>query len=357
MRPIPATSLGHAHGLLRAIEKRGRLRTDEFVTEFSLEELFPPGPRERARPAAPLHLLRAGRRARQGGSRRRRADRSRPPLHPLRRRRRAVRHLPGAGRMAAPPAAREAHDGLDLPRAGDRAQPARVVPAGHARGDDGLRALDGLPRPSRLGQREHVRDPGRAPPDPAHRTGADRRRAPPHAHRRAGAQRADAAGPHVADRHRRPAQPGRRRTPSAPTPSANGRKRRPRRRRPRRRRPPRSPRQRQTRTTATTTSSPAHGRRPTSLRARRSSRARRSATRPRTCRRVTRSQPPRRRACHRPSTAASVGPPGAAAPPAEASPAEPVEEPAPPPAEADEAAVAPPPDDAAAPTPVADGSG
>ena len=42
MRPIPATSLGDAHGLLRAIEKRGRLRTDEFVTEFSLDELFPP---------------------------------------------------------------------------------------------------------------------------------------------------------------------------------------------------------------------------------------------------------------------------------------------------------------------------
>jgi len=42
MRPIPATSLGHAHGLLRAIDKRGRLRTDEFVTEFSVEELFPP---------------------------------------------------------------------------------------------------------------------------------------------------------------------------------------------------------------------------------------------------------------------------------------------------------------------------
>ena len=42
MRPIPATRLGDAHGLLRAIEKRGRLRTDEFVTEFSLEELFPP---------------------------------------------------------------------------------------------------------------------------------------------------------------------------------------------------------------------------------------------------------------------------------------------------------------------------
>ena len=43
MRPIPATSLGDAHGLFRAIEKRGRLRTDEFVTEFSLDELFPPG--------------------------------------------------------------------------------------------------------------------------------------------------------------------------------------------------------------------------------------------------------------------------------------------------------------------------
>ena len=42
MRPIPADSLGHAHGLLRAIDTRGRLRTDEFVTEFSLEELFPP---------------------------------------------------------------------------------------------------------------------------------------------------------------------------------------------------------------------------------------------------------------------------------------------------------------------------
>src|ERR1700712_3815900 len=43
MRPIPANRLGYAHGLLRAIEKRGRLRTDEFVTEFNLEELFPPG--------------------------------------------------------------------------------------------------------------------------------------------------------------------------------------------------------------------------------------------------------------------------------------------------------------------------
>src|SRR5690349_16080135 len=43
MRPIPATRLGDAHGLMRAIERRGRLRTDEFVTEVSIQELFPPG--------------------------------------------------------------------------------------------------------------------------------------------------------------------------------------------------------------------------------------------------------------------------------------------------------------------------
>jgi hypothetical protein len=43
MRPIPAPRLGDSHGLLRAMDKRGRLRLDEFVTEFSSEELFPPG--------------------------------------------------------------------------------------------------------------------------------------------------------------------------------------------------------------------------------------------------------------------------------------------------------------------------
>src|SRR4051795_12836446 len=42
MRPIPAASLGPAHGLLRAIDSRGRVRIDEFVTEFSLTDLFPP---------------------------------------------------------------------------------------------------------------------------------------------------------------------------------------------------------------------------------------------------------------------------------------------------------------------------
>ena len=43
MRPIPAPRIGDAHGLLRAISERDRLRLDEFVTEFSVDELFPPG--------------------------------------------------------------------------------------------------------------------------------------------------------------------------------------------------------------------------------------------------------------------------------------------------------------------------
>lgn len=43
MRPIPAPRLGDAHGLLQAISQRDRVRLDEFVTEFSMEELFPPG--------------------------------------------------------------------------------------------------------------------------------------------------------------------------------------------------------------------------------------------------------------------------------------------------------------------------
>src|SRR4051812_34178981 len=42
MRPIPAPRIGDSHGIPRAIEERGRLRTDELVTEFSLEQLFPP---------------------------------------------------------------------------------------------------------------------------------------------------------------------------------------------------------------------------------------------------------------------------------------------------------------------------
>ena len=42
MRPIPAARLGYAHGLMRAIDKRGRLSANDFVTEFNLSELFPP---------------------------------------------------------------------------------------------------------------------------------------------------------------------------------------------------------------------------------------------------------------------------------------------------------------------------
>src|SRR3954471_6307108 len=43
MRPIPAPRLGDTHGLLRAISQRDRVRLDEFITEFSVEDLFPPG--------------------------------------------------------------------------------------------------------------------------------------------------------------------------------------------------------------------------------------------------------------------------------------------------------------------------
>jgi MoxR-like ATPase len=43
MRPIPAPRLGDSHGLLRVIDERGRVRLDEFVTDFSAGDLFPPG--------------------------------------------------------------------------------------------------------------------------------------------------------------------------------------------------------------------------------------------------------------------------------------------------------------------------
>src|SRR5918994_4711508 len=43
MRPTPAPRLGDAHGLMRAIAERERIRLDEFVTEFTVEDLFPPG--------------------------------------------------------------------------------------------------------------------------------------------------------------------------------------------------------------------------------------------------------------------------------------------------------------------------
>src|SRR5215210_7910503 len=43
MRPIPAPRLGDSHGLLRAIGDRERMRLDEFVTDFKVEDLFPAG--------------------------------------------------------------------------------------------------------------------------------------------------------------------------------------------------------------------------------------------------------------------------------------------------------------------------
>ena len=42
MRPLPAQRLPFGHGLLRAIDRRGRLRPEELVTDFSEAELFPP---------------------------------------------------------------------------------------------------------------------------------------------------------------------------------------------------------------------------------------------------------------------------------------------------------------------------
>src|SRR5919205_4259939 len=43
MRPIPATRIGDSHGLLRAIDGRGRMRVDEFITDFDEDDLYPPG--------------------------------------------------------------------------------------------------------------------------------------------------------------------------------------------------------------------------------------------------------------------------------------------------------------------------
>jgi hypothetical protein len=34
--------IGDSHGLMRALDARGRLRPDEFATEFAADELYPP---------------------------------------------------------------------------------------------------------------------------------------------------------------------------------------------------------------------------------------------------------------------------------------------------------------------------
>src|SRR3954471_17181546 len=43
MRPIPATRIRDSHRLLRAIDSRGRMRVDEFITDFDADDLYPPG--------------------------------------------------------------------------------------------------------------------------------------------------------------------------------------------------------------------------------------------------------------------------------------------------------------------------
>ena len=60
MRPLPAERIGYGHGLLRALDRRGKLRLDEFVTEFSEAELFPPAAEnDTGRTRQYLSLLRA----------------------------------------------------------------------------------------------------------------------------------------------------------------------------------------------------------------------------------------------------------------------------------------------------------
>ena len=162
MRPIPAPRIGESHGLLRAICQRDRVRLDEFVTEFQSEDLFPPG------------LENAQGRTRQFVSYARSAG--------LLKEDRGVVELTEIGKRYV--------------RAGDDDAPFEVSEAqaewlrrqllekhmtdsifhGLAIGlsllssvaardphlDDRLRPLTRLPRPRRLGQRQHAREPGRA---------------------------------------------------------------------------------------------------------------------------------------------------------------------------------------------------
>ena len=77
MRPLPAQRLPFAHGLLRAIDQRGRLRPEELVTDFSEAELFPPQAEpDTGRTRQYLSLLRAAG-PDPGGPGRARADRLR----------------------------------------------------------------------------------------------------------------------------------------------------------------------------------------------------------------------------------------------------------------------------------------
>ena len=116
MRPIPASRLGDAHGLLRAINERERLRARRVRHRVHVDELFPPGlenalGRTRqfvsfARAAGLLNEDRGTVELTDMGKRYVRAGDAEQPFEVVAR----------AGRVAAAAAARAAHDGLDLPR-------------------------------------------------------------------------------------------------------------------------------------------------------------------------------------------------------------------------------------------------
>ena len=178
MRPIPAPRLGDTHGLLRAINQRDRLRLDEFITEFSIEELFPPGlenalGRTRqfvsfARSAGLLkedrgvvELTEVGKRYVKSGDEAAVFDVSSGQAEWLRRQL-FERHMTDSIYHGAA-------IGLSLYASNPRGVP-RLPPR--------LRPRARAPRPRGLGQREHAREPGRALHDvPARSRAARRRRA------------------------------------------------------------------------------------------------------------------------------------------------------------------------------------
>ena len=209
MRPIPAPRLGDTHGLLRAINQRDRVRLDEFITEFSVEDLFPPGlenalGRTRqfvsfARSAGLLNedrgvveLTEVGKRYVRSGDADAVFDVSSGQAEWLRRQL-FERHMTDSIYHGAR----------------DRAVALRLEPAGLPRLPARLRPRARAPRPRGLGQREHAREPGRAVHDLPPRPRAPRRTEPAHRDRDADQVGADAARPHVAARPRGPAQPGR----------------------------------------------------------------------------------------------------------------------------------------------------
>ena len=111
MRPIPAPRIGESHGLLRAIGQRERIRLDEFVTEFSVEDLFHPGlenalgrTRQFVSYARAAGLLKEDQRdGRADGDRQALRARAGDPDAPF-------DVSDATGGVAAPPGAREAHD-------------------------------------------------------------------------------------------------------------------------------------------------------------------------------------------------------------------------------------------------------